>query len=321
MRTWSAVGIVQVDHTSSSKQNMYLLLSLLSSVSVSVASGSHPQSSSSISPRGSYPSLFHSPQFYEDILKLNAVEIYRQNQPIPHIYIDNFFPEKILRDVVAEFPSSPTSEADALSGDGAGRTSPWFKSEINCQFLKLEITSQNFGPATNYLISNLQSSTFIRFLERLTGISSLIPDPHHYGGGPHQTLSGGHLSLHLDYNFNEFLQLWRRVNVFVYLNEDWDDSWGGHLELWDANRTALVTALAPLFNRLVVFTASEVSWHGHPEPLKCPLSRQRNSLALYFYTAEDGNEGQGPRQKRQTDFRPRKEDDWRVGEQYHHRGS
>ena len=116
--------------------------------------------------------------------------------------------------------------------------------------------------------------------------------------------------MHLDYNFNDQINMWRRVNVFLYLNEDWEEDWGGHLELWDANRTSVVAAVAPLFNRLTIFTASEVSWHGHPDPLRCPQDRTRKSLALYYYTAVDGYE----RDKRITDFRPRSKDTWRTEE-------
>jgi Rps23 Pro-64 3,4-dihydroxylase Tpa1-like proline 4-hydroxylase len=247
-------------------------------------------------------------KFYEDIINMNAVNIYHENRPFPHIFIDNFFPHDILHDVVAEFPSSSGRNDPATSQS-------WIQSEINCQFRKLEISSHDLGPATSYVISQLQSSYFIRFLEILTGIDSLIPDPHLYGAGPHQTLSGGYLSVHLDYNYNQKLQMWRRVNVFIYLNEDWDEDWGGHLELWDANMTSKITSIAPLFNRLVVFTATEISWHGHPEPLNCPSSRSRRSIALYYYTAIDGYD----REKRQTEFRPRVNDDWRVGEQYQSR--
>lgn len=275
---------------------------------ISASSLPTPTSNPDIS-GSSYLGPIYPPSFYEHILGMNAVAIYSQNRPIPHIYIDNFFPVGLLHDIVNEFPAYTTGKDPA--------DPRWIKSEINCQFRKLEITPQNFGPVTSYFISQLQSSTFIRFLEILTGISSLLPDPHLYGAGPHQTLSGGHLSVHLDYNFNENLQMWRRVNVFIYLNDDWEEDWGGHLELWDANMTTKVTAIAPLFNRLVVFTASEISWHGHPEPLRCPSHRDRKSIALYYYTALDGYN----RTKRQTDFRPRLNDDWKIGEQYYHRRS
>ncbi len=47
--------------------------------------------------------------------------------------------------------------------------------------------------------------------------------------------------------------MWRRVNVFLYINEDWDENWGGHLEFWDAAMTRMEVQIAPLFNRLVSF--------------------------------------------------------------------
>ena len=255
-----------------------------------------------------YPPPIRSVEFYSNLFNFSAKEIYFFNKPFPYIFIDNFFPEKILQNVLEEFPSYSS---------GNDRNNPlWVKSEINCQFRKLETLVTNLQPATSYLITQMQSSLFIKFLEKLTGIESLLPDPHLYGAGPHQTLSGGYLSIHLDYNYNENLKMWRRVNVFIYLNENWEEDWGGDLELWNENMTEKVVSLSPIFNRLVVFTASEISWHGHPEPLRCPPWESRKSIALYYYTVEDG----WNRTKRQTDFKPRLNiDDWKVGEQYYRR--
>jgi hypothetical protein len=44
----------------------------------------------------------------------------------------------------------------------------------------------------------------------------------------------------------------------------------------------LVREVAPLFNRAVLFDTSQNSWHGLPEPLRCPLGVTRNSLAVYY---------------------------------------
>jgi Rps23 Pro-64 3,4-dihydroxylase Tpa1-like proline 4-hydroxylase len=244
--------------------------------------------------------------YLNSVLKLGARAIYHENKPIPYIYIDDFFPHDVAINASKEFPEYTSANDNASSG--------WHKSELNCQYRKLENMQQYLLPSTiHYIITFMQSGIFIKFLEVITGIPNLLPDPHLYGAGMHQTLSGGHLSVHLDYNFNENLNLWRRVNVFLYLNENWEEEWGGHLELWDADRTHSVVSLSPLLNRLVVFTASEVSWHGHPEPLACPPNRSRKSIALYYYTAIDGY----TRKPRLTDFRPIPgKDKWREGEQY-----
>lgn len=37
---------------------------------------------------------------------------------------------------------------------------------------------------------------------------------------------------------------------------------------------------------MVVFSTTDFSYHGYPDPLQCPPSRTRNSIALYYYTKE-----------------------------------
>jgi hypothetical protein len=100
----------------------------------------------------------------------------------------------------------------------------------------------------------------------------------------HQTLRGGFLKIHIDYNRHESWNLDRRLNVLLYLNSGWDEKWGGALELWDADVKNCVQKIAPISNRLVIFGTTEYSWHGHPEPLACPAGVTRKSLALYYYS-------------------------------------
>lgn len=228
------------------------------------------------------------------LLQQGAQEIYSQNEPTPHIFIDDMFPEEIVKAVAAEYPEYSSGKDAAQEG--------FYKSTFNVQNRKMEVMYDKLKPATKFLIAHMQSPVFLFFLTAVTGIDNLMPDPYLYGAGPHQTLSGGHLSIHLDYNYNEQINMWRRVNLFLYLNEDWDKSWGGDLELWDSTMQEAVVKIAPLFNRMVIFTATETSWHGHPDPLQCPPNKSRKSIALYYYTAVDGFN----RTKRATDFRPRK---------------
>ena len=68
-------------------------------------------------------------------------------------------------------------------------------------------------------------------------------------------------------------------------NEDWDDVYGGHLELWDRNMSNCARRILPEFNRLVVFSTTDYSYHGHPDPLNCPPGRARISIAQYYYSA------------------------------------
>ncbi len=147
------------------------------------------------------------------------------------------------------------------------------------------------GPATRRLLAELNSATFIDFLERLTGIEGLIPDPHFEGGGLHQIEPGGHLKVHADFNRHPRTGLERRLNVLVYLNRDWKDEYGGHLELWDRSMTRCERKLLPVFNRCVIFATTDHAYHGHPEPLTCPDDRARRSMALYYYTSSPEQNG------------------------------
>ncbi len=128
------------------------------------------------------------------------------------------------------------------------------------------------------------SAKTLDMLEVLTGIDGLIPDPRFRGGGLHQIYPGGKLDIHIDFNLHPKLKLDRRLNAILYLNKNWDEAWGGHLELWNKDMTVCSAKIAPLFNRLVVFETNEISYHGHPEPLKCPEGVTRKSMAWYYYT-------------------------------------
>jgi len=142
------------------------------------------------------------------------------------------------------------------------------------------------------IIRELNTPVFLRFLEELTGINGLIPDPYYRGGGIHQIEKGGKLDIHIDFNKYTKLNLYRRVNVLLYLNKDWDESYAGQLEFWSGHKQndkhvleKCVSRILPIFNRLVVFSTSESSYHGHPEPLNCPDDRTRRSIATYYYTS------------------------------------
>lgn len=196
---------------------------------------------------------------------------YNNADPFPHMVFDDLFPEEFLKKVAAEFPeqNDPT----------------WDVFENNREKKLASRGDEQLGPYARALISNLNSGTFISFLEKLTGIQGLVADPHLAGAGMHRILPGGKLSVHVDFNKHRQLgNLDRRLNILVYLNEDWEESYGGHFELWNKDVSEPVVKILPIFNRMAMFSTTEISWHGHPDPLTCPEGRSRRSIALYYYT-------------------------------------
>jgi Rps23 Pro-64 3,4-dihydroxylase Tpa1-like proline 4-hydroxylase len=143
------------------------------------------------------------------------------------------------------------------------------------------------------------------FLEKLTGIPHLVPDPYLEGGGFHSIGRGGFLKIHADFNWHHRLHLHRRLNVLLYLNVNWEDGWGGALELWDSKVKSCVTRISPIFNTMAIFSTTDSSFHGHPDPLQCPHNVRRNSIALYYYTSERPEIEVRRGRSNQTDYQAR----------------
>ena len=129
------------------------------------------------------------------------------------------------------------------------------------------------------------SSNFINYIEKLFNISGLIPDPHLFGGGYHETSRGGLLKIHSDNNWDTKLLLHRRVNLILYLNKDWKKEYGGNLELWNKDMTKPEKVIEPIFNRLCLFINHDYAYHGHPDPLNTPDEVKRRSIAMYYYSS------------------------------------
>jgi hypothetical protein len=135
------------------------------------------------------------------------------------------------------------------------------------------------------------SRPFLDAISALTGIDDLIADDTLFGGGTHENLDGQALDVHVDFNVDERRMLHRRLNLLVYLNKEWEDAWGGAIELHsDPFNPALDEwkSFLPLFNRAVLFETSEYSWHGFRR-IRLPADRShlsRKSFSIYLYTKD-----------------------------------
>jgi Rps23 Pro-64 3,4-dihydroxylase Tpa1-like proline 4-hydroxylase len=215
-------------------------------------------------------------------------QTYRSAAPFPHIVLDDFVSSTALQPLLTEWP-------DAGSKSHFNRS----QERLKFQWERAELKS----PYIRAFLAEMNSPGVIRFLEEMTGIRKLVPDPYFRGGGLHETKAGGHLSVHADFNIHPELDLVRRINLLIYLNEEWQDDFGGKLELWDAEMARCVEEIAPVFGRAVIFNTDAESFHGQPKPLTCPSDRSRKSVALYYYTAAE--HGIKNIRRRTTQFKPR----------------
>jgi hypothetical protein len=215
-----------------------------------------------------------------------AAEAYRAQKPYPHGCFDNFIDPAILERVREELRELPEAET-------------FFNRPQ--EKLKSSYQPERLAFYTRSLFYALNSRPFLTFLEELTGIDGLIPDPYFAGGGIHVVSNGGHLDIHADFNHHGKLNLERRINVLIYLNKDWCEDWGGSFEIWNEGMTEKVAGFVPLFNRMVCFNTGSTTWHGNPEPVAHPDGEPRMSIALYYYTAT----WDSTRKSHSTLFKPR----------------
>ena len=196
---------------------------------------------------------------------------YSAASPFPHMSFPNFFDSAFLEQVLAEFP------------DLAARDTIRYNNPNEKKFASRG--ESDMGPRTLELIHFLNSAPFLEFLQELTSIEeTLLGDPYLIGGGLHEIKRGGLLKVHADFNKHSRTGLDRRLNVLVYLNKDWKEEYGGHFELWDRNMEHSVQKVLPVFNTMALFSTTDYSYHGHPDPLNCPEDRSRKSIALYYYS-------------------------------------
>lgn len=202
---------------------------------------------------------------------------YVEAAPFPHIVIDDFLPVPLARALSAAFPAPDSIE--------------WVERDNENNRRRFQDDETRVPVLLREMLREMNSRQFVLFLETLTGIEGLLPDPYFIGGGVHISGTGDFLKIHADFNWHHKLQAYRRVNALLYLSDDWQESWHGEVEFWDREMTGPVSKALPIFNRLVVFSTGEHSNHGQPTPNACPPGMLRKVLNLYYYTSqrEDGD--------------------------------
>ena len=231
---------------------------------------------------------------------LNSLELisniknnYNSEEPYPNTAIPNFFNENYLNDIISEFP-----DLSKIQGS---------RSYNNKNEIKLASNDyKKFPNKIKEMFNYLNSEEFLNFLQYVTSIKEkLIADKDLNGGGLHEIKRGGLLKVHTDFNRHPTLPLDRRLNILIYLNKNWKEEYGGELQLWDKDMKNCVRKILPVFNTLVIFSTTDFSNHGHPDPLMCPIDKSRRSLATYYYSDGRPENEVLTNKKNRTEFKDR----------------
>lgn len=200
-------------------------------------------------------------------------------QPFPHVVIPDFLclePTQVLPAFPA--PNAPGWHLHLNAYEAEKAT-----------FSNLELMPEPLAS----MVRDLNSTAYLQFLERLTGIKGLMPDPYLQGAGLHSTGPGGVCAPHTDTQLNERLSIFRRVNTLVYLNPGWDHAAGGCLELYSGQRSLkLERTIVPSWGTCVIFESDGRAVHGFSRPVAGDHTRL--AVAVYHYTSM-GAEASGGR--------------------------
>jgi hypothetical protein len=201
-------------------------------------------------------------QIISSILNCNI-----QSSPYNHAVIDNFLDENFANELSKEFPDF---------NDGV-----WFNYKNKIEDKKLLSDWRKFPTNTYEIFTFLNSPIILELLSNIFNIR-LYPDYGLHGGGWHIHSNGGKLNPHLDYSIHPHLKLQRKLNLIIYLCEDWKDEYGGHFGLWNKDASKLEKEIEVGFNKAILFDTTQNSWHGMSREVNCSDNKYRKSLAIYY---------------------------------------
>jgi hypothetical protein len=210
-------------------------------------------------------------EIFEDLMKTISKCFILYNSPKPliktpynHIITDSFFTDNALDNITKYWPDESSPEWNVKLSPENGR--------------KLELQDLSKIPDIRKFIMLTQTDDFVKEIGKLFEIPDLVPDPLFIGGGLNAVPRGGFLRMHADFNYNDQLKLYRRINLIIYMNKMWDNSWKGELCIGNNYK------VKPCLNRAVIFEVNDINFHGYPEPIECPNDVYRRGINLYYYS-------------------------------------
>ena len=188
--------------------------------------------------------------------------------PCKYVVLPNFLTEELATSLYENFPKIDTLNVKRKS-----------LNENKSEDYHFERFHSDFTTLKNVV----SSKEMYVFMEAITGIKGLCTTDDSLGSGVHQGQNGSYVDVHIDVNYNPDKNLWRRVNLLIYLNKNWKPEYGGELELWNKEMTQCEATVPCDFNRAIIFITDENSPHGYRK-INVPEGETRKSFYTYYFT-------------------------------------
>ncbi|MBF2066445.1 MAG: 2OG-Fe(II) oxygenase [Calothrix sp. C42_A2020_038] len=180
-------------------------------------------------------------------------------------YIDNLLDESDVKHIYEAFPQK--QEMLLL------------KDLREYKYVGIQI--DNFNPIISEIIYAFQHPRVVKIISEITKIEQLFPDEYLYAGGISLMDNGCFLNPHLDNSHDKDRDKYRVLNLLYYVSPDWQEEYGGNLELWDNGLKNKCRTIHSKFNRLVIMVTNKKSLHSVS---KINHQGQRCCVSNYYFS-------------------------------------
>jgi len=200
---------------------------------------------------------------------------YQSVKPFPYMKQDNFLNEKSAYLLQKEILNIPDCDWDRYNNP--------FEQKYTLR------DKYNFPPNLKLLFEELQSINFVNELSNMCGYKLILDNTRNFWG-VHKYDSGDKLDIHTDAGLHPVNNLKKQITLGIYLSNNWKKEYGCELEIWEGNKNSIskkIDSIEPYFNRLIIFTCNDYSWHGNPNPVKNLIRDSKRIFVTISYLSEN----------------------------------
>ena len=189
----------------------------------------------------------------------------KSKESIGYFFLDDLLPPELALEIHAKFPSLEETVKR--------------KSLKEYKFTAFQMNK--YDTLLEEVIYAFQDKRVIETISEICNLKNLYGDEFLYAGGLSLMQKDNFLNPHLDNSHDKDRNKWRVLNLLYYVTPNWELENGGNLEVWPNGLNEPQTTITSMFNRLVVMTTHQNSWHSVGKVLKDDV---RCCVSNYYFS-------------------------------------
>ena len=206
--------------------------------------------------------IFNNLKENKEVLKSQFL---KSKDAIGYFFIDELLPKELALEIHQKFPT--TEEA--------------IRKKNLREFKFTAYQMKNYNVLLERVIFAFQDEKVIEIVAEICDLKELYGDKNLYAGGLSLMKKDNFLNPHLDNSHDKDRNRWRVLNLLYYVTPNWTLENGGNLEIWPKGLKQAQITLESKFNRLVVMTTHQNSWHSVSKVLKDDV---RCCISNYYFS-------------------------------------